>query len=88
MWFGFLKRNKAEAISDSRRQWLIAAGRWSIVVMIAAAVGGLWKHGQITSRRESCTDAEGKIGCRKCAYLNECGHPKALSAKQFLKKHG
>jgi hypothetical protein len=88
MRFGFLKKNKTETISDSRREWLVAAGRWGVIALIAGAVGGLWKRGGIVSRRENCADAEGKIGCRKCAYLNDCGHPKALSAKQFLKKHG
>ena len=79
---------KHSVCDNSRREWLVAAGRWGIVALIAAAVGDLWKRGGITSRRETCADAEGKIGCRKCAYLNDCGHPKALSAKQVLKKHG
>jgi hypothetical protein len=88
MRFEFLKRNKMEPVSDNRRQWLVAAGRWSVVALIAGAVGGLWRRGGIVSRRESCADAEGKIGCRKCVYLNDCGHPKALSAKQVIKVKG
>jgi len=87
MWFEFLRKNKTETILDGRRQWLVAAGRWGVVALIAGTVGGLWKSGRITPRRQTCADEEGKIGCRKCAYLNDCGHPKALSAKQVIKEN-
>jgi hypothetical protein len=86
MSFGFLKKNKTESVSDGRRNWLLAAGRWGIVGLIAVAVGGVWKRNGVSMSRQTCVDTEGKVGCRQCVYLNDCGHPKALSAKQVLLK--
>jgi hypothetical protein len=86
MWFGFLRKNNVKLVSRSRRQWLVAVGRWSILGLIAATVGGLWERNGITPYRETCVDEQGKIGCRQCVYFNDCGHPKALSAKQVITK--
>jgi hypothetical protein len=86
MLFGFLKKNKTELLSDSRRKWLLAAGRWGVVALIAAAVGGLWKRNGVSMVRETCADVEGRIGCRGCVYFDVCGHPKALSAKEIIFK--
>jgi hypothetical protein len=73
--------------SQARRRWLAAAGRWGVMGLITAAVGMLWKRNGIAGTRlESCADAEGRIGCRQCALLEGCGHPKALSAKQVISK--
>lgn len=71
-------------LDRNRRKWLLAAGRWGVIGLIAAAVGGLWKRNSVSMRRETCADTEGKVGCRQCGYLYECGHPKALSAKQVI----
>ena len=88
MLFGFLRKSNTGLTLGSRRKWLLAAGRWGVVGLIAAAVGGLWKRNGIAINRQTCTDTQGKIGCRRCAYFDDCGHPKALSVKQFLEKHG
>jgi hypothetical protein len=71
---------------SNRRNWLLAAGRWGVVGLIAAAVGGLWKRNGVSMSRQTCADTEGRVGCRQCVYLSDCGHPKALSAKQVLLK--
>jgi hypothetical protein len=85
MSFESLKKNKTEIVSDSRRNWLLAAGRWGVIGLIAAAVGGLWKRNGLAMSRQTCADTEGKVGCRQCVYLENCGHPKALSMKQKVK---
>lgn len=78
--------NMAEGqLNTNRRNWLLAAGRWGVVGLIAAAVGGLWKRNGVSMGRQTCVDTEGKVGCRQCAYLSDCGHPKALSAKLKIK---
>jgi len=88
MLFEFLKKNKTKPISDGRRNWLLAAGRWGVIGLIAAAVGGLWKRNGVSMSRQTCADTEGKVGCRQCVYLSDCGHPKALSAKDVISKMG
>jgi hypothetical protein len=81
--------NMAEGqLNANRRNWLLAMGRWGIVGLIVAAVGGLCKRNGVAMSRQTCADMEGKVGCRQCVYLSDCGHPKALSAKQVLEKHG
>ena len=88
MSFEFFKKNKMESVSETRRNWLLAAGRWGVVGLIAAAVGGVWKRNGVSMNRQTCADTEGKVGCRQCVYLSDCGHPKALSAKQIISKKG
>jgi hypothetical protein len=73
-------------LNKNRRNWLLGAGRWGILGLIAAAVGGVWKRNGVSMGRQTCADTEGKVGCRQCVYLNDCGHPKALSTKQKIKR--
>jgi hypothetical protein len=70
-----------------RRQWLIASARWAIAGVLAATAGTLWKRNGIAMNRQVCQDAEGRVGCRECSVFNSCGHPRALSVRQFLEKH-
>jgi hypothetical protein len=84
---GILSMTQSQ-LNINRRNWLLAAGRWGVVGLIAATVGRLWKRNGVSMNRQICVDTEGKIGCRGCAYFDACGHPKALSAKQFLEKRG
>jgi|GEM_PF-1100578 hypothetical protein len=90
MWFGFLKKsNEADSVKlhSGRRQWLAASARWAVVGVFAAATGMLWKRNGITLNRQVCTDMEGRLGCQECGAFDSCGHPRALSVKQFLEKH-
>jgi len=82
----FLKQTKRNPVSDNRRKWLYTTGRWGVFCLIASVFGGLWKRNGISMYRHTCADPKGEIGCRRCGYLNECGHPKALSAKRIIVK--
>lgn len=91
MWFGFLKKNNNIEITTvfaARRELFKSTVRWAIVGSFAGTVGMLWKRNGITLNRQTCSDTEGRMGCRDCSIFARCGHPRALSVKQFLEKQG
>lgn len=91
MWFGCLKKNnntEITTVSASRRELFKSTVRWAIVGLLTGAIGVLWKRNGITLNRQTCSNAEGRRGCRECGLFASCGHPRALSVKQFLEKQG
>jgi hypothetical protein len=75
---------KNEPVLESRRKWLLSTGRGVAFSLIALGTGGLWKRNGISMYRETCIDQQNKTGCRQCALLDRCGHPKALTLKRVV----
>lgn len=87
MLFAFMKKNSSSVLPKltiDRRQW----GRWAVAGLLASAAGLLWKRNGIALNQQRCADKEGRIGCQQCGIFDRCGHPRALSVKQFLEKRG
>jgi len=74
--------------NTTRRQWLRRTARYGFFATIAAAAASLL-HRSDSTKETPCVDPEGRLGCRNCSQLNNCGLPRALSVKQHLEnKHG
>ncbi|MGH2271554.1 hypothetical protein ACQ9LF_07125 [Anaerohalosphaeraceae bacterium U12dextr] len=83
MSFAYFKKNNSTTV-PSRRQWIRSALRWATVGVLAAATGWLGRRNGIDLNRQTCADPQGRVGCRGCGLVKQCGHPKALSFKQQI----
>lgn len=69
----------------SRRSTLIAWLRWGVAGLVATTVG-LFVNRKQLKYENTCTDPDGRLGCRHCSLLQGCGLPRGLSVKQFLNR--
>jgi len=74
--------------TTTRRRWFLTGLRWGVGGLMAVTVGFFARRRQI-SDETACVDPKGRLGCRSCALLQDCGLPRGLSVKQYLQKqHG
>jgi len=64
---------------ESRREWLAACARWTVLGGLAAGTGVLALRGQIAGEPGDCRKP---IACRDCAAWGGCGLPRARRAQQ------
>jgi len=81
----FSKATTVDAQAINRRNFL-CLGRLGVLGLIVSGLYGLSKRSNSSRHLETCVDIQGETGCRQCTNLSACGHPKALSIKQFISK--
>lgn len=71
----------------NRRNALAGLARWGVLGIVGAVTGVFLKRTLTSENEQACADTARRLGCRQCGQLDQCGLPRALSVKQFLKKH-
>lgn len=71
----------------NRRNALAGLARWGVLGVVGAVTGVFLKRKPTVENEQACVDTARRLGCRQCGQLDRCGLPRALSVKQFLKKH-
>lgn len=63
---------------------MTSLARWGTAGALAAA----WlrvSSGKTSSGEQACIDLKGQTGCKTCGLFADCGLPRALSVRQFIK---